>query len=80
MREGKFQKNACIALSLESNYFRVEQKHKKLQEEGAWVAQLVKCLPLAQVMISRSPCSEGSLLFPPLLPLSAAPAFSLSLK
>ena len=52
---------------------------------GAWVAQSVKCLLLAQVMISGfwdqapvsgAPCSAGSLLFP--LLLSPAQALSLS--
>ena len=56
---------------------------------GAWVAQLVKCLPLVQVIIGRSwirdlhqaVCSMGSL--PRTLPLPAtlptcAPALSLS--
>ena len=46
--------------------------------QGAWVAQLVKCLPLAQVAIPGSwdgvlpqaPCSVGILLLP-LLPASA---------
>ena len=45
--------------------------------ESAWVAQLVKHLPSAQVMIPRSwnqalgraPCSVGSLLLPLLFPL-----------
>ena len=44
---------------------------------GVWVAQLVKCLPLAQVIIPESldqaphqaPCSAGSLLLPFPLPL-----------
>ena len=42
---------------------------------GTWVAQSIKCLPLAQVMISGSlephpaPCPMGSLLLPLLLPL-----------
>jgi len=53
---------------------------------GAWVAQMVKHLPLARVMIPESwdraphwaPCSTGSLLLP--LPLPAAsPACTLSL-
>ena len=52
---------------------------------GTWVAQLVKRLPLAQIMISGSwdgapgqvPCSEGSLLLPLPLP-SLAPALILS--
>ena len=57
---------------------------------GAWVAQSVKHLPLAQVMISESwdqalrqaPCSEGSLLLPlPLpLPITCSPSLSLSNK
>jgi len=63
----------------------------KMDNRGAWVAQLVKGLPLAQVMIpgsgDRAPspdvCSAGSLLVP--LPLPAAPpacarALSLSLS
>lgn len=48
---------------------------KKINNIGAWVAQLVRCLPLAQVMTSGSqdraprlaPSSAGSLLL--LLPL-----------
>ena len=47
------------------------------QIQGAWVAQSVKCLPSAQVMIPGSwdgaprqaPCSVGSLLLPLPLPL-----------
>ena len=55
----------------------------------AWVAQLVKWLPLAQVKTSRSwdsalhwaPCSEGSLLLFPLLnPPALALSFSSSLS
>ena len=50
--------------------------------QGTWVAQLVKHLPLGQIMISVSwnqapnggPCSAGSLL----LPLVPACALSLS--
>ena len=46
---------------------------------GAWVANLVKCLPLAQVMIPGScirvphhaPCSAES----PLLPIPFSPAY-----
>ena len=52
---------------------------KVLKSRGTWVSQLVKPLPLAQVMISRSwdqapgraPCSVGSLLLP--LPLLFPP-------
>ena len=53
---------------------------------GTWVAQLVKPLPLAQVMISESwdpvpcwaPCSAGGLLLP--LPVPLAPPFMLTLS
>ena len=49
----------------------------KMQVPGAWVAQAVKHLPLAWVMISgswdqvlhRAPCSEGRPLLPLPLPL-----------
>ena len=46
---------------------------------GAWVAQLVKCLPSAQVRISGfwAPCSAGSLLLPPSLPLITDHSLSL---
>ena len=59
-----------------------------MQWRGAWVAQWVKPLPSAQVMISgswdrvphRAPCSAGSLL-PPLLSLPASlPTCDLSLS
>ena len=51
----------------------------KVDNNGAWVAQLVKCLPSAQVMIpgswDQAPCPDlslaGSLLFS--VPLPAAP-------
>lgn len=36
MRKGNFQKKVSVTLSLESNYFRMEQKHKKLQEGSHW--------------------------------------------
>ena len=54
---------------------------------GTWVAQLVNCLPSAQVMIPgswdraphRTPCSVGSLLLPlPLLLLLLVLMLSLS--
>ncbi|XP_054365653.1 protein YIPF4 isoform X1 [Mirounga angustirostris] len=57
--------------------------------KGTWVAQLVKRLPLAQVMIlesldrvpHRAPCSAGGLLLPLTLPpLMCSLSFSLSLK
>ena len=61
----------------------------KSSERGTWVAQSVKPLPLAWVMISgswdraplRAPCSAGSLLLPlpPLLPLLVL-SCSLSVK
>ena len=59
----------------------------KKKRWGAWVAQLVKCLPSAQVKISGSwdgasrwaPCSMGSLLLPSLY-CSPASALSLSSK
>ena len=49
----------------------------KSQKNGAWVAQLVKRLPWAQVVIPESwdqaprwaPCSAGNLLLPLCLPL-----------
>ena len=60
------------------------------RDRGAWVAQSVKCLPLAQVMISRSwdqafhwaPCSAKglSLLLPLLLPLTLLPACALTVS
>ena len=54
---------------------------------GAWVAQLVKRLPSAQVMVPgswdraphRAPCSAGSLLLPPPLP-ATLPTCALSLS
>ena len=50
-------------------------KLRYMPEEGAWVAQLIKHLPSAQVMISESwdraprwaSCSGGSLLLPLLM-------------
>ena len=60
---------------------------QKVGHKGAWVAQSVKCLPSAQVMILRTmsweqspclaPCSVGSLLLPLPLPSAYAPAQSL---
>ena len=58
---------------------------KNSVKRDTWVAQLVKCLPSAQVMIPGSwdqvphwaPCSVGSLLLPLLLP---TPSHSLSLS
>jgi len=60
---------------------------KNINDRGAWVAQMVKRLPSAQGMISRSwdraphrtPCLAGSLLLPLPLPLLTAPALSLAL-
>ena len=54
---------------------------QKDEHGGAWVAQLVKCLPSAQVMIPgfwdqalhRAPCLAGSLLLPlPAVPCACA--------
>ena len=71
---------ACLVqinLTFEKTYFR-----------GTWVAQLVKSLPSAQVMIpeswdqapGRAPCSVGSLLLPLPNPMrELAPSFSLVL-
>ena len=65
-------------------------RHLKDKWGGAWEAQLVKCLPLAPVMILESwdpvphpaPCSVGSLLlplpYPDHLPLMISLSFSLS--
>ena len=47
---------------------------------GAWVAHLVKCLPLAQVVILRVLGSWGGLLLPFPLPLLPVCVFSLSLS
>ena len=55
---------------------------KTVKLSGTWVAQLVKCVLLAQVMIlgswDQAPCSVGSLLLP--LPLCTPPMLSLSLS
>jgi len=57
--------------------------------QGAWVAQLVRQLPSAQVIVlesrdrvpHRAPCSAGSLLLPlPLPPLVLSLSLTLSLK
>ena len=67
-------------LNLLSKYeiYDKQKPFKREQGWGAWLAQLVKRLPLAQVIILRSwdepaqaLCSAGSLLLP--LPLPAAP-------
>ena len=55
---------------------------------GTWVAQPLKCLPSAQVVISESwngvppqaPRSAGSLLLPLLCPSPCLHSFTLSLK
>ena len=64
-----------------------ETNKQKTQDLGTWVAQSVKHLPLAQVMIPESwdgaphqaPCSVGGLHLP--LPLPAAlPTCAVSVK
>ena len=63
-------------LSKEETYTLAVYLVKKSALEGAWVAQLVKRLPSAQVMIlesldrvpHRAPCLAGSLLLPLTLP------------
>ena len=56
---------------------------RRLNFRGTWVAQLVKRLTLAQVMVSRQPCWQfraWSLLQIPCLPLCSSPAHILSLS
>ena len=62
-----------VAIFISAKFGKQIVPHIKFCLKDAWVAQLVKCLPSAQVMFSGSwdpalhqtPCSVGSLL-PPL--------------
>ena len=70
----------CIFLPAEERFEKLQTRFSsENSSRGAWVAQSVKCLPSAQVMIRGSwdralqwaPCSADSLFLP--LPLPATP-------
>ena len=79
-----FSKRSKTCQDYTTQYVKLETTRK-----GTWVAQLVKRLPSAQVMIpgswdrvlNQAPCSVGCLLLPLPLPLLlCAPALNISLS